>query len=262
MNVFNTVSLEDLKKQLKISPMQVFRSLHTLHGLLVFGVIFLLLLPIFLIIIPFKGLHVMAYRLNRLWAWLLFAGMFMPPIVKVKGTLNKNRQYVLCANHFSHADIPTLGLVPVNFIFVGKASLSKIPVFGFMFSKLHITVDRSNMRDRYAAMERSMAAVDRGLSLAIFPEGGIVTPNPPQMVKFKDGAFRVAIEKQVPILPVTIPHNWQILPDHKQLRVHWKRPLVIVHEPIETKGLTLDDMKALKAKVYDTIDAELKTYHP
>jgi 1-acyl-sn-glycerol-3-phosphate acyltransferase len=77
------------------------------------------------------------------------------------------------------------------------------------------------------------------------------------MGEFKDGAFRAAIEKQIPIVPVTIPYNWIILPAD-QFLLRWHPLKVIFHEPIETTGLTLQDVDALKEKVFRIIDEELK----
>ena len=93
----------------------------------------------------------------------------------------------------------------------------------------------------------------------IFPEGGIITANPPTMTRFKDGAFRTAIEKQIAVIPVTIPYNWIILPDSSFLpRRHLMK--VIYHEPIETTGMTLADLPALKQKTYEIISSELKRH--
>ena len=103
-----------------------------------------------------------------------------------------------------------------------------------------------------------MQAIDEGKSLTIFPEGGIITKHPPQMVKFKDGAFRTAIEKQIPIVPVTIPFNWIILPDHPVLRVKRGLIKVIFHEPIDTSGYTLDQIDKLKDTVFSIISQELE----
>ena len=77
-----------------------------------------------------------------------------------------------------------------------------------------------------------MEAIDEGKNLVIFPEGGIITLKDPVMAKFKDGAFRVAIEKQIAIVPVTIPFNWIILPPDEFL-LRWHPLKVIFHEPIE-----------------------------
>src|SRR5690606_1618894 len=127
-----------------------------------------------------------------------------------------NKQYIFCANHFSYLDIPVLGYLKQRAVFVRKSSLAKIPVFGFMFKKIHIMVDREKLRSRYEALNRSMEVLGKGCSLFIFPEGGIITNAPPAMGRFKDGDFRVAKDKQIPIVPVTIPYNWIILPDDDQ----------------------------------------------
>ncbi|MFM7850735.1 MAG: 1-acyl-sn-glycerol-3-phosphate acyltransferase, partial [Flammeovirgaceae bacterium] len=70
--------------------------------------------------------------------------------------------------------------------------------------------------------------------------------------------FRAAIEKQIAVVPVTIPNNWIILPDKKQLLLHWGRVEVIFHEPVETKGMTTNQVQELKQRVFDIIDSELK----
>lgn len=109
-------------------------------------------------------------------------------------------------------------------------------------------------------MIRSMEAIDEGKSLVIYPEGGIITKDPPQLAGFKDGAFRVAIEKQIPLVPVTIPYNWILLPDNEFV-LHWHRVKVIFHEPILTKGLTMNDIDKLKQSLRNTLDEELKKHN-
>jgi 1-acyl-sn-glycerol-3-phosphate acyltransferase len=109
-------------------------------------------------------------------------------------------------------------------------------------------------------MVRSIEAIDEGKSLVIYPEGGILSKHPPHMADFKDGAFRVAIEKQIPIVPVTIPYNWIILPDNEFL-LQWHKVNVIFHEPVSTQGLTINDVDALKQKVRAIINEELKKHN-
>ena len=142
-----------------------------------------------------------------------------------------------------------MGLNPINAIFVGKNDMEKIPLFGFMYRKLHITVDRSKLKSRRDTIIASMKAVDEGKSLVIFPEGGILTKNPPHMTPFKDGAFRTAIEKQIPVVPVTIPFNWIILPDRSPLRIHAGTVHVIFHEPVSPNGYTLDTIEEYKKEI-------------
>jgi 1-acyl-sn-glycerol-3-phosphate acyltransferase len=239
--------------------MKAFRVLHTAYGFVVFSLLFLIFLPFLMLPIIFpKQFHLVGI-FNRWWARLMFIFCFLPFRSECRSPLDPNQRYIFCPNHFSYLDIPTMGLNPVNTIFVGKNDMEKIPLFGFMYRKLHITVNRKSLKSRSNTLVASMQAVDEGKSLVIYPEGGMVTKDPPQMGAFKDGAFRTAIEKQIPIVPVTIPYNWIILPD-PELLLYARKVIVIFHEPIETVGLTLADISTLKQKVYDVIEKELANY--
>jgi 1-acyl-sn-glycerol-3-phosphate acyltransferase len=144
---------------------------------------------------------------------------------------------------------------------VGKSSLSKVPLFGYVFAKVHITVDRSSIKSKYATVKRAAEAIDQGISLVMFPEGG-TEKNPPRLEPFKDGAFRLAIEKQIPIVPVTIPYNWIILPSQQGLMVNRRTSVAIYHKPLSTEGLSLQDQESLKDQVTQIIKTELSNHHP
>lgn len=238
--------------------MKILRGLHALYALLVFSVLFIIFYPLLMIPVVIPSFHRMIGRLNRWWAQLFFHLIFIPYELDYREKLDRKKQYIFCPNHFSYLDIPTMGLNKINTIFVGKSDMEKIPLFGFMYRKLHITVNRESLRSKYQTLIRSCDAIDEGKNLCIFPEGGIITTNPPTMSRFKDGAFRTAIEKQIPIIPVTIPFNWIILPDSTWLPKR-KKITVVFHPPIETTGKTLDDLKELKDQTYQIIDQELKS---
>ncbi len=241
--------------------MRLLRTLHTYYSFGVFGICFAIYFPLFLIPIAFPAQHKLVGKLNRWWAYSVFTLIFMRWKIESRARLDPNRQYIFCANHFSYLDIPAMGLNPIDSIFVGKSDMERVPLFGFMYRKLHITVNRLSLRSRSETMLASFQAIDEGKSLMIFPEGGIITKTPPVMVTFKSGAFRTAIEKQIPIVPVTLPNNWIILPDKNPLRLNIRKEVkAIFHEPIETKGLTLNDVAALKNRVYNVIDEELKKH--
>lgn len=238
--------------------MKILRAAHTYYGFFVFIFWFLILFPLLLIPIAFPSQFRLIGILNRWWAKLMFIFVPLRYEVECQSKLDSKRSYIFCPNHFSYLDIPTMGLNPINTVFVGKNSMEKLPVFGFMYRKLHLTVDRKSLRSRGNSVLASMHAIDQGKSLVIYPEGGMISENPPAMAAFKDGAFRTAIEKQIPIVPVTIPFNWIILPDKNRIRLYPGKVKVIFHEPIETKGLTLADTKKLKEEVYSIIENELK----
>ncbi len=237
--------------------MRLLRTLHTYYGFFIFALLFILLFWLLLIPIVFPKQHKLVGIFNRWWAKLLFLFVFLPYRVECKSKLDPKKVYIFCANHFSYLDIPAMGLNPINTVFVGKSEMENVPLFGFMYKKLHITVNRESLRSRGETVKRSMQAIDEGKSLVIFPEGGMVTKHAPKMVHFKNGAFRTAIEKQIPIVPVTLPFNWLILPDHHPVRLHRGLIKVVFHKPIETKGMTSSDTDELKQKVFEVIDREL-----
>ena len=78
------------------------------------------------------------------------------------------------------------------------------------------------------------------------------------MAAFREGAFRIAIEQQIPLVPVTIPYNWKILPGRDNFTVRWHPAKIIFHEPIDTQGFTEEDVPQLKDQVYQIIQRELE----
>jgi 1-acyl-sn-glycerol-3-phosphate acyltransferase len=238
--------------------MKILRTIHTVYGFFIFICLLILLFPFLLIPILFPSQFKLTGMINRWWAKLLFVFVFLPFETECRAKFDPRQPYIFCPNHFSYLDIPAMGLNPVNTIFVGKNDMERVPLFGFMYRKLHITVNRESFRSRGNTVRNSLKAIDDGKSLVIYPEGGILTPNAPQVAVFKDGAFRTAIEKQIPIVPVTIPFNWIILPDEHPLRLRRGKVKVIFHKPIETKGMTLSDIQKLKHEVHAVIASELE----
>ncbi len=236
--------------------MKLLRGLHTAYGLIIFCILFLLVFPLLLIPIIFPSRFQLVGVFNRWWARLLLILVGIPYHLEYRQKLNPAQQYIFCPNHFSYMDIATLGLNKHDTVFVGKNDMKRLPLFGFMYSRLHITVDRARLKSRYNTMVRSLQALDQGKSLVIFPEGGIVSEHSPEMGPFKDGAFRAAIEKQIPIVPVTIPFNWIILPADKFL-LHWKPMKAVFHEPIDPSDYTMKELHVFKAKVRGVIENEL-----
>ncbi|HNP95245.1 MAG TPA: lysophospholipid acyltransferase family protein [Cyclobacteriaceae bacterium] len=241
--------------------MNFLRKVYTVYGMLIFGLLFLVFFFPLLIPIIFKSQFRLIGVFNRWWAKSLFFLIGIPTKVEYRQPLDPKKQYVFAPNHFSFIDIPTMGLNTHNTIFVGKSEMETVPLFGWMYKNLHITVDRTKLKSMYSTLVKSLQALDEGKSLTIFIEGGIYTDKPPKMVRLKDGAFRASIEKQIPIVPVTIPHNWILLPVEPML-LHWTPTKVIFHEPIDVTGMTLSDINSLKEKVYKVIDDELRKQNP
>lgn len=239
--------------------MKVLKVIHTLYGVIVFWMLFFLFFPLLLIPVISKKHFRLVGVFNRWWGRLLFFLIGIPVETRYESELNPNVQYIFCPNHFSYLDIAVMGLNRHNTIFVGKNDMEKIPLFGFMYRKLHITVDRQKLRSLYSTLVRTLTALGEGKSLVIFPEGGFVTTHKPVLGKFKDGAFRASIEKQIPIVPVTIPYNWIILPAD-ELLLRWKPAKVIFHAPVDPAGYTLKEIDQYKEKVRKIISDELERH--
>jgi len=239
--------------------MKIIRAIHTFYGVFIFTVLFILFFFPLLIPIIFPSQFRLVGVFNRWWAHLLFLFIGLPHSIEYRSPLDPDEQYIFCPNHFSYLDIAAMGLNRHNTIFVGKSSMGKIPFFGFMYNSLHITVDREKLKSRYSTMMRTFQALDHGKSLVIFPEGGIVTEHDPLMGPFKNGAFRASIEKQISIVPVTIPFNWIILPVDEFL-LRRRRMKIIFHEPVDPSRYSMKEIAQYKQHVRNIIEGELKKF--
>lgn len=232
--------------------------LYTIWCATYFVALYLVLFPIQFVFLQRDNWKPLAHKINYIWGTLFFWGIGMPVRVDRRFHPDPKRTYVFCANHFSYLDIAAMGVIVKNYYaFVGKSDVKNIPLLGYMFAKLHVQVDRDQANSRAYSLAKSIRTLASGRSIMIFPEGGIRAPEPPQMVPFKDGAFTMAIQQQVPIVPVTLLNNYLILPDRSPVRFHWHPLRAVVHPPIETTGMTQDDVKQLKEETYRIINAEL-----
>jgi len=223
--------------------------------------LFIILFPFFWLFLQRKEWHPKAHYLNRLWGQLYFPICGLPVEIENRAELPTDQTYVFCANHFSYLDIAVMGVaLPHYYAFIGKSQITRVPLFGYMFRKLHIPVNRESKMERYRIFQQAVHFLRHGRSIVVFPEGGIKSAQAPQMASFKEGAFRMAIETQLPVVPVTFPYNWQILPDDGRLFFQRKKIKVVVHEPIPTTGLTMDKVELLKDQTYAVIEAELEKH--
>ena len=212
----------------------------------------------FVLIYPFQWYYSrqpdgggVVHALNRFWSWLSIT-MWGMPVEVVREHAGPNPQpCVYVANHGSYVDIMMLfKYIPGFLNMMGKASLAKVPVWGPLFGNVYITVDRASAVSRGRAMVAARRGLAAGKSIAIFAEGRI-SPKPGQeLLPLLDGAFQMAIEAGVPLVPVGMPLNHMFMPDvEKDLRVRYHRLKIVFHQPIATTGLTLADIPALKEKV-------------
>lgn len=237
--------------------MAFFRRIYSTYGLIVFALAFVILMPLFFITIKIPGLKRYGRKLNRLWSSIFFTLILIRVRFVNKDLIDRNQQYIIVSNHFSYLDIPVLGFINKDIVFVGKSALGKIPLFGYMFRNLHIAVDRMSLKSRADSILRTKQALDEGSSVVMFPEGGITSTAPPLMGRFKDSAFKIAIEKQIPIIPVTLSYNHIILPDDGKLLLTYRSARAVIHPPISVNEKDRRSVAELKGKCFDIIQKQL-----
>jgi len=173
-----------------------------------------MLIPI-LIMLPFLVISILTesgypyfFKMSRIWAKCVLFGMGFYYKVERLQKLDRKKSYMFVANHTSMTDIMLMLAVVNNpFVFVGKMSLAKIPLFGFFYKRTSILVDRSCSKSRMEVFNEAQKRIDRGLSICIFPEGGVPHDESILLDTFKDGAFRLASEHHLPIVPLVFPDN-------------------------------------------------------
>lgn len=167
----------------------------------------LIFFPLLLLSILKESWYPFFFKIARIWAKFILIGMGFYFRVETEKVPIKGKSYMFIANHTSMADIMLMLAVVKNpFVFVGKKELAKIPLFGFFYKRTSILVDRDSAKSRYDVYEQAQRRLNQGLSICIFPEGKV----PEEHIlldEFKDGAFRLAIEHQIPIVPMTFLDN-------------------------------------------------------
>lgn len=224
------------------------------------GVPIIVLSPILIITISSEKTYPQFFVLARLWAKIILFGMGLPYRIEREEEMEKGKSYMLVANHTSMTDIMLMLVISKNpFVFVGKKELVKIPIFGFFYKRTCILVDRNSSKSRFEVFKRAQKRLNQGLSICIFPEGGVPEDETVLLDEFKDGAFRLAIEHQIPIIPMSFYDN------KKRFSFNFfsGRPGLMrakVHTFVDTEGLTMDDktdIKNLKEKIRQIIYLDL-----
>lgn len=220
----------------------------------------LILLPILLVGISREAWYPFFFKMARLWAKIILFGMGFYPIIYREGRYHLGESYMFVSNHSSMVDIMLMLYVCNNpFVFVGKKELEKIPLFGYFYKRCCILVDRDNSKSRYEVFKQAQRKLDLGISICIFPEGGVPDDDNILLDEFKDGAFRLAIEHKIPIAPITFYDNKKRFAyNFGSQSVSPGRMRVKAHKIIDTSVLLMKDRKMLKLKTREIILNELE----
>ena len=214
--------------------------------------------PLLLLSVLKESWYPFFFKLARIWAKVILYGMGFNPKSTFEQQPIKGKSYMFVANHGSMIDVMLmLHLIKNPFVFVGKAELAKIPVFGFFYKRTCILVDRKNPSSRKAVFDSAKRRLDNGISICIFPEGGVPDDESVILDTFKDGAFRLAIDYQIPIVPLVFYDNKE-----RFSYTFYKASLGPMRAKtlpfISTEGLEQPQRQQLKQNTRNTILAELE----
>ncbi|MBX3164104.1 MAG: 1-acyl-sn-glycerol-3-phosphate acyltransferase [Bacteroidetes bacterium] len=229
---------------------------------LCFVIPFIILFPLFYVALRTKQFS-FVYKLKRVWSHIICLGSFLYPVILYKTKKYKlPKPCVVVSNHTSYLDIVFSPFyIDHTAVYMGKAELLKIPLFKYFFVYLDIPVNRKSITAAHKAFEETGKKIDEGISVVIYPEGTIGDRG--KLRAFKNGAFKLAIEKQVPIVPVVNFNNWHYLENGGFFKSNGKAgiPKILVGNPINTVGMTEKNTDELKEKVYNFIAEELDKYN-
>ncbi|UZH56590.1 1-acyl-sn-glycerol-3-phosphate acyltransferase [Salinimicrobium tongyeongense] len=199
------------------------------------------------------------FMIARWWAYFILYGMGFFPKIRRERKFVKGESYMLVANHTSMTDIMLMLVAVKNpFVFVGKKELVKIPLFGYFYKRTCILVDRQNQRSRKEVFDSAQRRLNNGTSICIFPEGGVPDDTSVLLDSFKDGAFRLAIDHQIPIVPMVFYDNKKRFP-YIFTKGSPGKMRVKIKEFIPTKGLGQESKKEIREKTREVILQELKS---
>ena len=210
----------------------------------------IILLPLLLTLTyKAKWYRPLYWVIRNLWATPILYGMGFLPRIKKAYHFDKNQNYMLVANHYSMMDIMLMFYCSPNpFVIVGKKELSRLPLFGYFYKRIAIMVDRSSPKSRREVYVQALKRVQANLSICIFPEGGVPDDESIILDSFKDGAFRIALQCQIPIVPIILHDTKNRFP----FRFFAGSPGVMrvtILPPVSTEGKTLIDKDPLKEEV-------------
>ena len=196
-------------------------------------------------------------RVARVWSRMLLriAGVRVETHGLQK--IDPDGAYVFASNHVSYMDTPVvLALIPVQFRFLAKRSLFRIPLLGHHLKRAgHIPVPRDNPREAIRTMAEAGRAVrERGISLLIFPEGGRSADGTLQT--FKEGVAYIAIKAGAPVVPIAIEGTMHVVAMHSAI-VRPGRVVLHIGDPIPTEGLTLADRGRLTEQIREQVERML-----
>ncbi|MFT3747498.1 MAG: lysophospholipid acyltransferase family protein [Agriterribacter sp.] len=201
-------------------------------------------------------------RISKLWMQVFIFLIGCRLIIRGKEHFIKGQNYIVASNHNSYMDVPlTTPFIPGPNKTIAKAELAKVPLFGTIYKRGSILVDRKSERSRKESFGKMKAVLDAGMHMCIYPEGTRNRTNEP-LKSFHDGAFKLAIDTGKPIIPVLLFNTKKVLPGSSKPFYLWPAKmemhfLAAIHVQPE------DTVTSLREKVfqimYSFCEAKMKT---
>lgn len=202
------------------------------------------------------GAHFWGYYPGKIWSQLVCLLLLIPVEVHGREKLHKRTSYIFVPNHQGAFDIFLVyGFLGRNFKWMMKKSLRKIPFVGKACESAgHIFVDRSGPKKMLDTIRQAEASLKDGVSLVVFPEGARTFTG--KMASFKKGAFQLADDLQLPVVPVTIDGSFQVLPRTSKL-ISRHRMILTIHDPIPPKGQGAENIRQTMEEAYAAVQSAL-----
>ncbi len=216
-------------------------------------------LPVLIAVTSKEKYYPVFCRIANFWGKLILFLMGFRVVLEKEEELVPGKSYMFSANHTSMIDIMLMFAIMKGnpFVFVGKKELEKLPLMGYIYKRTMILVDRANAESRKAVFDQAHQKIQNGLSVCIFPEGRVPDDESIVLDSFKNGAFILSIEHQIPLVPITFFDNKKRF-SYTFFSGSPGKLRVKMHKPIETTHMRVkEDKNRLKKQVFDIIYKDL-----
>jgi len=236
---------------------KILRRIHWAYSVFIITFLSVLFYPFYYICSRSPKYYLQLNSLRRIQCLVLSTMLGIFYKIEFERDLDKDKTYIFCANHTSNLDIMIMCTVARGrFHFLGKEELLSNPFLKIFFQTIDVPVNRTSKISAFRAFKKVGENLENGMSLIIFPEGKIDDEHyPPRLMPFKNGPFRLAIEKNIPIVPVTLVNVWEKMWDDGSK--YGTAPGICsikVHQPISTSELNIEDSDLLKDRIFETIN--------
>ena len=243
----------------------IFSLLWKLYVAAIFTILAVLHLPVIYPLLFSLKNKKRAFRVFVFWSWSVRVLCFYP-VKKLMNSKLPEGPYIIAANHISYLDIFLLySILPKHeFLFLGKGELMRYPIIRQYFKRLNIPVYRGSKIKAARSLIRAAKEVKNGWSLVIFPEGRIPDDNNPKQIGYKSGAFQLAKNLNIPIVPLTYTNNHKLFSDPTNI-LGPARPgisRVYIHPFISSEEVERMEKNELKKHCFDIINGPILKEYP